>query len=385
MRYMGAISLVLAALFGVGLFTGGHANAATSVAPPPVVAPPGGATLTQQPDGTWATSVYLDSGALCKDSFDLVTGAPDTDQSAKPVTYVTTSASTGKSTSAATAPCGPGQPAITEVELTFPAMPNGAIPQTATLAVTPSPTALAAGAAPVEFALTVRRELTGASSLWWTVGFGGGFALVLIGLVWLSGMKRKWTPLPPPRGYWKERLIAPSRQWTFGGSWVANFAALGTALGAVLTATGTISGIVPGVDLGRIGLLFAIAGASVLLAPLVFAAVNGFFESGGPPVQRTGGKVTTRRWIMVVASCFTAFGFGAEFGLIGWVLGAHLVAAPKGVHDTVLFFTFVLAGLFIWLASRSIHEMKAQIEKIAPPDSGTAADLVPTAEVTSSS
>lgn len=393
MRFVGAVLLALAALFGVALITSGQADAATSVAPPPVVAPPGGATLTQAPDGTWTTSVFLDTTALCNDSFDLFTVAPDTDKAATQVTYV--DASTVIDASTSTAPCGSGPPAVTEVKLTFPAMPNGAIPQTATLAVTPFATALAAGAAPVEFALTVRRELRGGSSLWWTVGFGGGFVLILIALVWLSGWERWWWPSPPPLSFWKTELHAPTKKWTFGGSWVTNFTAFGTALGAVLTATGTISGIVPGVDLGRIGLLFAIAGASALLAPLVFAAANARFGGGAPPHSDVGERVCTRRCIMLAASCFTAFGVGAEVGLLGWVLGGHLVAARKGVHPLIWFLTFVLAGLFMYLAFRSIREMEEQCEEITAEggESGEASQasapaaepLAPAAEATSSS
>ena len=91
MRYVRAISLVLAALFGVGLIiTSGQANAATS-APPPVVPPPGGATLTQGSAGTWTTSVYLDTVALCDDTYNLVTSAPDTNNPATQVTYDGTS------------------------------------------------------------------------------------------------------------------------------------------------------------------------------------------------------------------------------------------------------------------------------------------------------
>src|SRR5215469_5263652 len=151
MRYVRAISLVLAALFGVGLIiTSGQANAATS-ASPPVVPPPGGATLTQEPAGTWTANVYLDTVALCDDTYNLVTSAPDTNNPATRVTYDGTG----------TAPCGAAQEAkdgaLTMVGMTFPALPGGAIPQAATLAVTPSATALAAGAVPVDFALTVRR------------------------------------------------------------------------------------------------------------------------------------------------------------------------------------------------------------------------------------
>jgi hypothetical protein len=346
MRYVGAVLLVLAALFGVGLISGEHANAATSGAPPPVVPPPGGGTLTQEPGG-WETDFFLDTAALCGDKFDLVTGAPDMDEPARTVTY------------GAPAPCSAAAKAhpLTKVTLTFLLLPGGAIPQTASLVVTPTATALATGAAPVEFALTVRRQLTGASSLWFTVWFGIAFVVVLIGLVarfgaaGMEGRRSHWWQLE----FWGKPLEAPSKRWTFGGSWARNFTALGTGIGGVLAATGTVAGIVPGVDLGRVGLLFAIAGVVALLAPLVFAALNSRFGS----TQRASGRgqIATRRWILVAASSLTAFGAGAEIGLIGWVLGYHLSVAPLWVHWTVLIATFVVAVSFLAEAHSSICSM----------------------------
>jgi hypothetical protein len=379
MRFVGAVLLALAALFGVGLITGEHANAATSAAPPPVIAPPGGVTLTQQPDGTWATSVFLDTAALCNVSFDLFTGAPDTDKAATQATYFDASTIIDASTS--TAPCGSGPPAVTEVKLTFPAMPGGAIPQTATLAVTPSAANIAAGADPVEMTLTVRRLLIGASSLWFTFWFG---LACVVALILLIEVYRAWKDKRSRVDFWGRGLCPPSKKWTFGGSWVTNFTALAAALAGVLTAAGAVSGMVPGVDLGRIVLLFAVVGASALLAPIVFAAVTRHRPAPAGGI----GDVVVPRASMVAASCFTAFGVGAEIGLIGWVLGANLSAVSWEAHDGVRVVTFAVAGLFVFLAFRSIHEMPEQ-----PPDTATvggaggetASDPVPTVEATSSS
>jgi hypothetical protein len=275
-RYLGAMLLALAVvcaagLFTVGLITAVPANAAVSVPPP------GGATLTQQSDGRWTTSDYLDTGSLCDDTFDLVTGAPATDTTNTAVTYTSTTKTTTKTTSSP--PCGAGQPAVTEVGLTFPAMPDGAIPQTATLVVTPSATSLAAGATPAEFALTVRRQLTGASSLWIPVLFGAGFVVLLVASVAIGGAKDDGGTRHPGwrRGFWGATLYAP-KAWTFGGAWATNFTALGTVIGGALTATGAVAGIVPGVDLGRIGLLFAVFGAFAVVAPLLFATLNARFS-----------------------------------------------------------------------------------------------------------
>jgi hypothetical protein len=371
MRYVGAISLVLAALFGVGLIiTSGQANAATSVSSPPVVPPPGGATLTQGSAGTWTASVYLDTVALCDDTFNLVTSAPDTDNPAKPVTYDGT----------ATAPCGAAQQAkdgaLTMVGLTFPSMPGGAIPQTATLAVTPSATALAAGAAPVEFPLTVRRQLTGASSLWTPAWFGLGFVLALVALVASIGVKttdnRRVHGMGPK--LLGATLYAPAA-WTFGGSWATNFTALGTVIGGVLAATGAVAGIVPGVDLSRIGLLFAIFGVFAVIAPLVFATLNTRL-SGAPPAGGDGDVPVTKAWIMLLASSFTAFGMGASLGLIGWVLTYKLVVAPWLVRLCVGIGIAVVGALFLGNVCASILNMGNRSQKSAAQRAETVGSAV---------
>jgi len=357
-RYLGAMLLALAVLctaglFTVGLITAAPANAAISAPPPPVVPPPGGATLTQQSDGTWTTSAYLDTGSLCDDTFDLVTGAPATDRTDTAVTYTR-----GTTNATSTAPCGAGQPAVTAVGLTFPAMPDGAIPQTATLVVTPSATSLAAGATPAEFALTVRRQLAGASSLWIPVWFGVGFVVLLVAFVAIGGAKdgggarhRGWR-----RGFWGAALYAPSA-WTFGGAWATNFTALGTVIGGVLTATGAVAGIVPGVDLGRIGLLFAVFGAFAVIAPLLFATLNARFSDAAAKAADGGDVAATKMWIMLAASSFTAFGMGASLGLVGWVLTYRLVVAPAAVRWCIGIGIIAVGLLFLINAGVSIVAM----------------------------
>lgn len=363
MRYVGAVLLAVAALFGVGLITGEHANAATSAAPPPVIPPPGGATLTQGPTGTWTASVYLDTAALCDDTYNLVTSTPDSDNPATPVTYDGT----------ATAPCGAAQEAkdgaLTMVGLTFPSLPGGAIPQAATLVVTPSETALAAGAAPVDFALTVRRQLTGASSLWTPVWFGLGFVLALVMLVAIIGLETTGNLRVHGLGpkLLGATLYAPAA-WTFGGSWATNFTALGTVIGGVLTATGAVAGIVPGVDLSRIGLLFAIFGVFAVIAPLVFATLNARLNSAATAPAPAGGDVpATKAWIMLVASSFTAFGMGAALGLIGWVLTYRLVVAPWLVRLFIAIGIGVIGLVFLYNVFASILAMAHRRQNPPPP------------------
>jgi hypothetical protein len=48
---------------------------------------------------------------------------------------------------------------------------------------------------------------------------------------------------------------------------------------------------VPGVDLGRFGLLMALAGGLTTLAPLLFAALNAMFPSRHVPVMAPKGEV----------------------------------------------------------------------------------------------
>ena len=183
-----------------------------------------------------------------------------------------------------------------------------------------------------QFALTVRRQLAGASSLWIPVWFGVGFVVLLVAFVAIGGAKddggarhRGWRS-----GFWGATLYAPSA-WTFGGAWATNFTALGTVIGGVLAATGAVAGIVPGVDLGRIGLLFAVFGAFAVIAPLLFATLNARF-SDAPKAANGVDVAAAKMWIMLAASSFTAFGMGASLGLVGWVLTYRLVVAPAAVR-----------------------------------------------------
>jgi len=274
MRYLAAITLGLAVLFGVGLATEGQAHAAVAAAPVPVVPPTGPATLTQNAAGIWTTDLYLDTAALCGDTFDLVTGAP---AAGTPATTVTYDGST-------TAPCGASQNgAVTMVEATFPALPNGAVPLNATLVVTPSTADLTAGADPVEVALTVRRDVSIAQYLWIPLGCGVGLALLLILLTMLIGVPKPdgTTAHAHPTGFWRMPLYAASA-WTFGDSWVTNITAVGTLIGTVLTASSSVASLLPGVDAPRFSLLLVLAGGFAVLAPVIFGLLNYRFGRQNP-------------------------------------------------------------------------------------------------------
>ena len=176
---LGAV-VVIAVAVGVG---GGRAQAAGFAVPGAPLAGSASGTLTQLNASQWTTTVYLDTAALCAGSrpagnhFSLVTGKPS-------------------SVTGAAAPAYPGGPLacgaaavnpVTQVKLTFsPAL--SAVPQTATLVVTPPQALLAAGDEPVQIPLTVRRTV----SPWQFVGIpaicGGALAVLLVLLLMMIGV-----------------------------------------------------------------------------------------------------------------------------------------------------------------------------------------------------
>lgn len=375
-RYLGAALLALTVLPGISLpgmslpgmslpglgplATGPARAAAAAAATVPLVQSQGGATLSQVSGSTWTTTVYLDTAALCAtpESFDLVT---DADTPAAAVRY------DGAPAPACDAGGTPAD-AVTAVGLTFTSPALSAVPLSATLAVTPPAAALAAGDAPLDIALTVRRAVSAAEYVWKPVGCGLGLAALLLAAAGITGVAgapggagpgsrraRAWRA-----GFWRVPLYASSA-WTFGGSWATNFSALGALAGTVLTASGTVAGLVPGVDLGRLGLLFAVAGVFAVIAPQVFMVLNSRFSGAQAVAPAAGGGevAATDMWIMLTAACLTAFGIGAETGLIGWVLSADLAAGPLWARVVVAVAAFALALLFLVDAVVSIVAMTA--------------------------
>lgn len=340
LRYLGAVALVLAAIFGVGLVTSWPARAA---GPAPLAAPPAGETLTQVAAGTWVTTVYLDTAALCAgpSSFDLVTDTPDSDTPAPDPRYDGDSAPQ----------CGAETAhAVTEVALTFtPSPPLTAVPEAATLVVTPPAVSLAAGDPPLELALTVSRQVSMAEYVWIPYGSGAALAALLVLLAAITGLPgadRRVYGLE--RRFWRTPLYSKSTDWS-STSWVTNLSAVSGLAGTVLAASGTIAGLLPGVDIGRFGLSFAVAGAIAALAPLIFTLLNAHFGpvSEAPAGKDDEGKVMTRAWIMLVASSLTAFGIGAEIGIVGWVICFDLAVAPLYARLSVGVAAYLLALLFL--------------------------------------
>lgn len=173
-------------VFGGTVFGGGQALAATLTVPAAPLAGSASATLTQVNAGEWTTTVYLDTAALCAGSspagntFSLVTGKPNTVTGAAAPAYPDGPLACG---AAAADP-------VTQVKLTFtPSL--SAVPQTATLTVTPPQALLLAGDPPVQIPLTVRRSVSPWQYVWIPAVCGGALAVLLVLVVIAIGTPGK--------------------------------------------------------------------------------------------------------------------------------------------------------------------------------------------------
>jgi len=374
------------------------------------------ATLTQVSAGEWTTTVYLDTTALCAgrnpagNTFTLVTAKPD-------------------SVTGAAAPAYPGGPLacaapeanpVTEVRLSFtPALT--AIPQTATLAVTPPRAQLLAGDTPLQIPLTVRRIV----SPWQYAGIpaicGAALAVLLVLLLMIIGMpgkderhvvatakrapgppghyvlipdrgrvgatllvvllllvaRRRATAQPPPPSaaslagrppkrvrmsldFWRTPLFAGAA-WSFGDSWATSVTPLTALAGGVLTASGAVAGLVPGVDLTRFGLLMALVGGLTTFAPLLFGALNSLFpERQAAEPAPAGEVIAASLWVMLLASCLTVFAIGAEIGFVGLVLGFNLIVVSPSIRWIGPVATGLAALLFLAYGAHSILTLAGQ-------------------------
>jgi hypothetical protein len=133
------------------------------------------ATLSQVNAGEWTTTVYLDTAALCAgqnpagNTFSLVTGKPNSVTGAAAPAYPDGPLACG---AAAANP-------VTGVKLTFyPSL--SAVPQTATLTITPPQALLLAGDPPLQIPLTVRRTVSPWQYVWIPAICGGALAALLV-------------------------------------------------------------------------------------------------------------------------------------------------------------------------------------------------------------
>ena len=278
-----AVSIVAGVLAGIVVGAAAPAFAAT---PAPLSGTADALTQSASDPGTWTTTAYLNTAALC----------------AEPVTFalqLTPSPSPGKPVpatpaSSVTANCGPGETAspITAVTLSA-SLPE--VPLSATLVVTPSPLA-AASEAQLDVTLAVHRHVSVFQYLVIPVCSGAVLAALLIIATVAFGVPRSRRPARPPRSgrrnahldkedFWRRPLYAASA-WTWGDSWVTNITAVGTLIGTVLTASSGVAALLPGVDQGRFSLLLVMAGGVSVIAPLIFALLNYRFSRQNPATAR---------------------------------------------------------------------------------------------------
>lgn len=289
MGYLGAGFVTLAVLGGiVGTVAVAVPPAAASTStlastptpvPTVVSATP---VLTQQPDGSWTTTIEVNSAALCPTppTFALViTGPSDAVKENTP---------TPDFCKEATSSAGP--PGLTQVTVTFD-LP--APPVTAAVVMTP-----ASGGAPSTVTVAVHRLVSWWEYLWIPLICGAALAAMLIAGIFGVGLPDASKPSGDNgrpgkmrgRALW-ERPIYAASAWSFGGSWATNITTVATAAAAVLAASGTVSELLPGVETGRFSLLIAMAGLITLAAPLLFGALNYSFERIDP--STTGASMIT--------------------------------------------------------------------------------------------
>jgi hypothetical protein len=346
-----AAALLVAGALAVA--AGGPALADVPAAP---LAGPPSATLTQVSAGEWRTTVYLDTAALCAGSkpagnkFTLVTAVPGSVTGAAAPDYPDGP------------PCGAAAAAqpVTALTLSFtPAL--SAVPQSAMLVVTPPQALLAAGDAPAQVTLTVRRIV----SPWQYAGIpalcGGGLALLLVALLLVIGVPDG----KQGRVHWgREFLLTPlfaGTAWSFGDSWATSVTPLTALAGAVLAASGAVAGLVPGVDLSKFALLMALVGGLVTLAPLLFGALNSLFPARQAAKPAPGNEaVAASLWVMLLASCLTVFAIGAEAGFVGWVLGYDLLVASPSIRWIPPAVAGLTAVLFLGYGAHSILTLVGQ-------------------------
>jgi len=275
-----AVAVAVGALAGIVIATAAPAFAT----PVPLSGTADALTQSASDPGTWTTTAYLNTAALCAEpvTFALqLTPSPG-----KPVPAIPASS--------VTANCGAGEAAapITAVTLSA-SLPE--VPLSATLVVTPSPLA-AASEAQLDVPLAVHRHVSVYQYLVIPACAGAVLAALLVVATVAFGVPRSRRPARPPRSgrrnahldnedFWRRPLYAASA-WTWGDSWVTNITAVGTLIGTVLTASSGVAALLPGVDQGRFSLLLAMAGGVSIVAPLVFALLNYRFSRQNPATAR---------------------------------------------------------------------------------------------------
>ena len=179
-----AVSIVAGALAGIVIGPAAPAFAAT---PAPLSGTADALTQSASDPGTWTTTAYLNTAALCAEpvTFALqLTPSPGKPVPATPASSVT-------------ANCGPGETASPITAVTLSAS-LAEVPLSATLVVTPSPLA-AASEAQLDVTLAVHRHVSVYQYLVIPVCSGAVLAALLIIATVAFGVPRSRRPARPPR------------------------------------------------------------------------------------------------------------------------------------------------------------------------------------------
>jgi hypothetical protein len=281
-----AVSIAAGALASIVIGAAAPALAAPALAaaPAPLSGTADALTQSASDPGTWTTTAYLNTAALCAEpvTFALqLTPSPGKPVPATPASSVTANCGAGEAASPITA-------VMLSASLTE-------VPLSATLVVTPSPLA-AASEAQLDVTLAVHRHVSVYQYLVIPACSGAVLAALLIVATVAFGVPRSRRAAQPPRSgrrnahldkedFWRRPLYAASA-WTWGDSWVTNITAVGTIIGTVLAASSGVAALLPGVDQGRFSLLLAMAGGVSVIAPLVFALLNYRFSRQNPATAR---------------------------------------------------------------------------------------------------
>jgi hypothetical protein len=69
------------------------------------------------------------------------------------------------------------------------------------------------------------------------------------------------------------------------------------------------------------------------------------------------GEVISQLWSLLLASCFTMFGIGADLAIVGWVLGYDLAAAPLWGRALIAAVASVAALIVVWYGVFAIRAL----------------------------
>jgi len=278
-QLMISVSLAAVTALSPGLHHGEQGGSPGASPSPAVSVASSSPTLTQQPSGTWTTTIVLDASAVCVMdlAYELVTTTPGTAAPGTPAMGTITGGPQAIQAPAG-APAACGTPTAEDEVVTL-AFGLPAVPLAATLIIVDGhvPPAAPPTAIPI---MTIHRFVSLGQYAGWPAIAGGALAALLLAFTLLLALKSVISRRRPGAaerdkdgcGFWRNPIYA-SATWTFKDSWATNITVAGTAIAAVLTATGAVSTLLPGVQLDRYAILMTACGAIVAAAPLIFGII----------------------------------------------------------------------------------------------------------------